>query len=89
VKVLSCPKCDRLHRGWRTYTACVFRPVEWVTGRGPWASVSDCPRGRTVQLYETKDEADKARAFIDRHSCGGACCRRHRVVYLPEEGGDQ
>lgn len=87
-KPLTCPQCGRRHRDWRTYAKCVLRPV-WVAGRGPWASVSDCPRGRTIQLYAARDGAEKAKAFIDRNACGGVCRRMHRVVFLPDEGGDR
>jgi hypothetical protein len=60
---------------------CRFRAI-WATGRGPWASVSFCPRGTTVQLYETEAEARQAKATIDATACGGACIRDHRVVDL-------
>lgn len=58
---------------------CLLKPV-WACGRGPWASISDCPRGRTVVLHWTQDEAVASKLTIDATACGGACVRMHRVV---------
>jgi hypothetical protein len=78
----QCPRCGRRHRTWRTLAGCQLAPIAWVSGSDPWASVSDCPRGRTVQLYPTRDEAEAAKRFIDRYACGGVCLRWHRVLHL-------
>lgn len=80
----SCPRCGRRHRLWRAAATCLLHPVYWCIGRGPFASVSDCPRGRTVILFTDRNEALKAKATIDRGSCGGACIRLHRIVNLQE-----
>lgn len=78
---LPCVRCGRHHRNWNIAAKCRWRAL-WVCGRGPWASVSFCPRGTTVQLYETQLEAVEAKQAIDRGSCGGACIRQHYVKYL-------
>jgi hypothetical protein len=51
-------------------------------GAGPFASVSDCPRGQTVMLHPTEEAARKAIAFIDRLGCSGCCRRMHRLVHI-------
>jgi len=80
-----CPRCGRQHQKWYRYAECRFKAL-WAAGSGPWASFSDCPRGRTIQLYDTREEAERAKEFIDKWMCGGLCCRAHRVVYIGATG---
>ena len=80
-----CPRCYRQHRHWRTFAACTLRPILWIAGNGPWASISDCPisgrgEGRTVILFDDRDEVLAAKAGIDRLACGGCCRRLHHVA---------
>ncbi len=88
----ECPRCGRLHRSWRTYAECRWRKAIWVHGRGPWASLSLCPHGRTyggtVQLYENRQDAAEAKRGIDRLGCGGTCWRRHYIINLAAEGAN-
>jgi hypothetical protein len=82
---VTCRRCYRRHRHWRTVAQCRWPRVLWVMGTGPWASVSYCHPGCTVQLYPTEAEALKAKALIDRLACGGRCHRHHRVIDLRTE----
>jgi len=59
-----------------------WRRAIWIVGDGPWASVSRCPRGTTVQLYGEEAEALRAKRVIDGSGCSGACVGRHEVVEL-------
>jgi hypothetical protein len=59
----------------------------WIIGRGEYASVSHCPPAATVMLFETRMEAEIAKAQIDDTACGGRCCRRHEIVYLEKGRG--
>lgn len=77
-----CQRCGRVHRQWWKYAACVLHPCEWTQGRGPWASVADCPRGRTAILRDTEAEARQLKEWVDATRCGGACIGNHRVVDL-------
>jgi hypothetical protein len=75
---LCCPCCRRRHRTWRVMALCKYRGAMWISGEGPWASVSRCPSGLqrraiTVQLYATRQAAGRAKALIDRMACGGGC----------------
>lgn len=81
----TCRRCGSRHRTWHKLAECQLAPVAWVSGSDPWASVSDCPRGRTAQLYPTRGEAEQAKALIDKYACGGVCQRRHRVLHLGGE----
>lgn len=80
-QIPACPRCRRRHLTWHRLAMCRFRAA-WATNGGPWASVSFCPRGTTVQSYATEAEARAAKAAIDKGSCGGACVRHHRVIDL-------
>src|SRR5262249_40582396 len=84
-----CPYCQARHRSWRPIAAHRWPRHEWIYGDGPWASVSLCPgggRGRdvTVQLYTTREAAEKAKEMIDASACGGRCwgAKGHRIVNL-------
>ncbi len=81
-----CPLCGRRHRSWYGAATCRWPKAAWVQGDARWASVSFCPRGITAQLYPTRQEAEKAVAFINRLGCGGSCMGpgRHRLVDLGE-----
>jgi hypothetical protein len=86
----QCAKCGRRHRSWWKLAECLLHPTIWTQGRGPWASVSDCPRepygGATVMLHMSKEAAERAKQLIDGLACGGRCRRLHRVVNLLEIG---
>jgi len=87
-----CRHCYRRHRSWQARAQCLLRPTFWVTGNPPlsgpcFASISDCGRwagrvARTVILYPTREEAEKAKRRLDNDACGGRCSNRHRVIEL-------
>jgi hypothetical protein len=54
----------------------------WIIGNGPWASLSECPPGGTVILFQTEAEAQIAKRTIDSSACGGSCRRKHSIVKL-------
>lgn len=55
-------------------------PKATVIGEGEWASISWCPRGMTVFLYGTREEAEAAKREIARTGCSGACWKQHEVL---------
>ena len=79
-----CPKCGKAHRTWYALANCRWPKAEWIAGNGPWASLSLCPRGLTVELHDNRDEALTAKRVIDQTRCGGACLGAgyHVVVCL-------
>jgi hypothetical protein len=87
---VECPRCERRHRTWNALAKCLWPRSIWVSGNGRYASRSDCPHsagrrlewGGTVILYDSRQEAEQAKAMIDRLACGGQCWRRHKVVDL-------
>ena len=54
----------------------------WILGVGEYASVSTCPPGTTVMLFQSRMEAEIAKCTIDDTGCGGRCRRHHKIVYL-------
>ena len=71
----------RTRTGYPTAASRRWPAAEWIRGDGRYASVAYC-RTTTVALYPTENGAAKAREFIDRCGCGGACRRQHEVVDL-------
>jgi hypothetical protein len=59
---------------------CVWERPIWVTGEGPYASVSYCQtpsypeRTITVMLHADEAAARRALEAIDSGACGGGCC---------------
>ncbi len=53
-----------------------------VVGTGRYGSVSECRDLLTIVYFETQQEAEEAKAWIDRIGCGHACVRRHDL-WLP------
>jgi hypothetical protein len=87
-------KCEKKHRSYRTFAECAWKqkgiPVD-ASGDGPYASVSTCARDyglpsyrriTTVHLYETAEDAEKAKKLIDDTACGGNCKKQHEVVRI-------
>ena len=53
-----------------------------VVGTGRYGCVSECRGLLTIVYFETQQEAEKAKASIDRIGCGHGCTRRHDL-WLP------
>jgi hypothetical protein len=68
----------------------------WITGDGPYATISLCDNydpppdypTTTVMLHATEQDARKALEAIDRRACGGGCTRDHWLLALTETGED-
>jgi hypothetical protein len=58
----------------------------WIEGDGQYASVSDCPPGSTIYLFETQEEAEGAKDFIDSLGCGGRCRGKHGHTVVELKG---
>ena len=60
-----------------------WRDAEWISGDGPWASVSWC-NVLTVMLFNTSEEAEAAKNNIDSNQCGHLCfgAKAHEVVFI-------
>ena len=54
----------------------------WIDGCGDFASVSHCDRHPTVVLFQTRMQAEVAKARIDDTGCGRGCTGRHEVIYV-------
>jgi hypothetical protein len=81
MKVYRRHYCDSRHRTYRTLARCIWPRAEWVSGDGPYASVSYC-RVLTVELHQTAETAEKALRLIDQIACGGRCYGRHELIRL-------
>jgi hypothetical protein len=86
------------HSAYRTKAGRLWPQHAWITGDGPYATVSFCdnydpPPGpddpaTTVMLHKTEQDARKALDLIDRLACGGGCTRDHWLIEIPETGGN-
>jgi hypothetical protein len=48
------------------------REAVWIVGDGPFALLAPC-RQLSISLWQTREEAEEAKAHIDRVPCGGGC----------------
>lgn len=67
----ECPNCGIIHRTVNKLARCRW-PRAGVCGEGPWASFARC-RTLTIELYDTKEAASRAKRMIDGSHCGGGC----------------
>jgi hypothetical protein len=81
VQVRSWHNCSKQHRTYRVLARCAWKQAEWIKGDGSYAVLAHC-RVLTVQLYVTAEEAEAAKAFIDRLGCGGFCAKQHELIKL-------
>ncbi len=100
IKVYRRHNCYGRHRNETTFIECALgKKLNWVVGVGQYASISWCNyRGKygrryvTVMLFETLEEAQQARGFIDHAGCGSACENferdngKHQVVRVDVTG---
>jgi hypothetical protein len=88
LRTAPCLRCGKRHDSWKALAGCRWRRTVWIQGNGPWASVSDCPRGTTVMLHATQAAAETARSQIDETACSGQCCGPawHYVACLDDRG---
>lgn len=84
-----CVRCGKRHRTWWRLAKCRWPRATWIVGEGPFASVSRCSPGSTVELYWHVEQAREAKRFIDGSWCGGRCGGRsyHHVIDL--DGGGE
>lgn len=80
----SC-NCTKRHRTFRAMARCIWRRACWITGNGPYASVSNCG-ATTVMLYSDMLAAHKALEFIDELGCGGQCFGNHTLFLIGQIG---
>jgi hypothetical protein len=73
--------CTASHRTANRFMRCAIPGAAWVLGEGEWALIAWC-RTPTVTLWDTLEEAEQSRAWLDRWACGGACVRNHDIVRL-------
>lgn len=73
--------CWSRHRTWRKTAECIWPRAVWVTGEGRFALLARC-HVLTVTLWETPEEAEERKRFIDRTACGGRCHRDHKIIEL-------
>ena len=69
---------------YRTLARRTWPRAAWIVGAdGPYATVSHCPP-LTVELHDTREDAEATLAFINTYACGRRCSGRHRIVDLTE-----
>jgi hypothetical protein len=73
---------------WRKTAKSVRPKALWIEGDGEYASISDCPPGPTICLFETREAAERAKSAIDSIGRGGSCLgkRGHSIVHLRRGG---
>ena len=86
-KIYRNHKCSASHRLYARMAKCIWPGAHWIQGEGPYVSISYCASGPysraiTVQLFDTLQAAQAAKAGIDAGGCGGRCSRKHDIVYL-------
>jgi hypothetical protein len=54
----------------------------WIIGDGAYASVSRCPPGETVMLFDTMAQAEALKGFIDTTGCCDTCRHDHLTLEL-------
>jgi len=69
---------------WRSFARRRWPRAAWISGAGPFATVSDCPPCRTVELHRTRAKAEDTLDFLREYACGHRCTGRHRIVDLAE-----
>jgi hypothetical protein len=78
--------CEAAHRTANKFMRCAIPHAAWVVGEGEWALIAWC-RTPTVTLWDTLEEAEQSRAWIDRYGCGGGCSHDHPIVRVQIGGG--
>lgn len=73
--------CTAKHHRYETFAKCIWRRAAWVTGEGPYVTVTHCT-ALTVMLHPTIDDARQALKFIDDLGCGHACRKDHDLIRL-------
>lgn len=58
-----------------------YRNAAWIEGHGRFAVLAHC-KVLTVTLWNTRQEAQDAKRFIDDIGCGGVCKGKHEIVDL-------
>ncbi|GAB3154210.1 hypothetical protein GCM10027258_57750 [Amycolatopsis stemonae] len=86
-KVYRQHNCARKHRTFLAMAKCIWRRAVWITGEGPYATVSRCAHGPyelavTVRLHADLDSAQSSLKLINDTGCGGRCSNRHELVEL-------
>jgi hypothetical protein len=57
------------------------KEAESIHGDGQFALLAWC-RVLTVTLWQTREEAEEQKKFIDRTGCGGFCSGDHEIIDL-------
>jgi hypothetical protein len=94
---VSCDRCGRRHRTWRTLLRCYFgSSLYWLGGDAPptaeaYCTVAYCPHGgaapwTTVILFADESAARAALWRIDKGGCGSRCRGRHQIYLLSKQG---
>jgi hypothetical protein len=69
---------------WRSKAFSRWRRLgPYLEGTGPVALLAYCPPAVTVYLFDTTEEAEARKAFLDAMSCGSGCWRSgdvHQVI---------
>jgi hypothetical protein len=68
---------------WRREAKSVRPKAIWIQGDGEYASISDCPRGPTIILHKTREQADRAKDLsIASAAVENASVRRVTVLFI-------
>lgn len=88
IKAYSQHKCTRQHRTYKAFAKCVWPKAAWISGEGPYATVTRCPhsvnlRGViTVMLHKSVEVAQHALREVNNTGCGGQCIKKHELIEL-------
>ncbi len=55
----------------------------WIMGEGPFAVLAHC-KSLKVTLHKTREDAERAKDWIDDMACGGGCTNDHEIIDLNE-----
>lgn len=56
----------------------------WIVGDGRYALLAHC-RVLTITLWKNLEDAEKRKAIIDKHRCGGWCVKAHEIIDLDKK----
>jgi hypothetical protein len=66
---------------------CIWPRADWISGEGPYATVTRCPHAVyreviTVKLHANRSAAEATLQLINETGCGGHCVKNHELIEL-------
>ena len=60
-----------------------YSDAVWIMGEGRFAVLAHCGSLK-VTLHKTREDAERAKDWIDDLACGGGCVKHHEIIDLQE-----